>query len=328
MLEFIKQKWVYHSLIWLLAIFVANFALLEANTDMEEKKVELLSLFLPAIILVYSIFLLKDYLIKRRRYVLFFTAAIICTVLMAFLANNMTAFLYNQEYDSSELKQWIVNMSFVVFIVVGLQYAKRGVIGEYQLQRLQAQNMAIELNTLKTQLHPHFLFNTLNNICGINQVNPEKGTNMLIELADLLRYHLELSKEERISLSKEIQLIGSFIELEKLRLRDNCSIKFVKPKKDTSLFIAPLLIFPFIENAFKHGTSSTSACFVDIQIEIKNMQLQLSVENSTIDHQKLVKTNIGQENTIRRLQMIYPQAHNIEIQETQKTYSVYLTIDL
>jgi LytS/YehU family sensor histidine kinase len=222
----------------------------------------------------------------------------------------------------------ITNFIFIQVFAVGLQYFKRGIINQYQLQEFRAKTAMAELQALKAQINPHFLFNTLNNIYGMNQINPEKGSEMIMELSDVMRYHLEFSKVGKVKLEDEIQLLQSYIKLEQLRLRETCDVQVDFEDADESLMISPLLFIPFVENAFKHGTHPTKDCFVHIKLTTTPSTLSLTIKNSLIANRKVVKTNIGLQNTTRRLELLFPEKHKLNISKTEVHHLVELSIEL
>lgn len=323
----LEKRWYYHSLIWLFSVSVVFIFLTEENTDITEKILDTVTVIIPSFILSYLLFYLQDYFLSKKRYFNFGIAAILITFAMGYFAAYFSVYVYGSgaKLDTS---RWIQNMLIIGFIVVTSRKAKRGIISELELQKLQVEKLKMEIHSLKAQLNPHFLFNTINNICGVNQIDSEKSTEMLINLAELLRYHLEFSAVEKIPIRKEIQLIEAFIELEKMRLRNNCSIEFEHPKADLKISIAPLLLLPFVENAFKHGIHTTLPCFIKIKLSYDQFKLRLTIENSLFKNQKVSKNNVGQKNTIKRLQLIYPNKHQLKIEEKNKTYLVHLNIDL
>jgi LytS/YehU family sensor histidine kinase len=281
--------------------------------------------FLPVILAVYVHFYIKNHLFKHRKYVLYvalFILNIACCVAFASFLNQTIGEL------NTTRTQDTINITMIVLFSTGLQYLKRGIVNQYQLQELRAKNAETELNALKTQLNPHFLFNTLNNIYAINQMNAEQGSEMIMELSEVMRYHLHVSTLKTISLADEVQLIQSYIALEKLRLNDNCELKIDLNTTASSAQIAPLLLLPFIENAFKHGTHPIQPCFVHISLHVNNRKLDFEVRNSIIQNKKTVKTHIGLANTQRRLAIIYPNRHDLRIEETDREYVTDLKMDL
>ncbi|PKV52835.1 histidine kinase [Aquimarina sp. MAR_2010_214] len=324
--KILKKRWYYHSLIWLLSVLIIFVFLASESTDIMDKIIDTVTIIVPSMILTYLLFYFKDYFFSKKQYVSFGIVAIMITVAMGYFAAYFSAYLYDEV--KLDTRQWVQNMFIMAFIVVVSRIAKKGIISQLELQKLQVEKLKMEIHLLKAQLNPHFLFNTINNICGVNQVNSEKSTEMLINLAELLRYHLEFSAVHKIPVRKEIQLIEAFIELEKMRLRNNCSVKFERSKTDIETSIAPLLLLPFVENAFKHGTHTSLPSFIHIKLSYNQSGLELIIENSLFKNQKVSKNNIGQKNTIKRLQLIYPDRHQLVIEEKDETYLVHLNINL
>jgi len=328
MIQFLKKRWVYHSIIWLvphLAYALINF-FNEENTDgFFDSFKEALLFFLPIIITVYLGFWAKDKLFDRRRYLLYAIAAILIVTIGVVIYEALPDLAEGLVISRSQV---IANFIFVQVFAVGLQYFKRGIINQYQLQELRAEKAITELQVLKAQINPHFLFNTLNNIYGMNQMNPEKGSEMIMELSDVMRYHLEFSKEGKVKLEDEIQLLQSYIKLEQLRLRETCNLQVDFEDADERLLISPLLFIPFVENAFKHGTHPTKDCFVHVKLTTSPDRLFFTVKNSLIANRKVVKTNIGLQNTKRRLELLFPEKHHLNIIKNEVYHLVELSIEL
>jgi len=297
MIEFLKRRWVYHSIIWIvsyLTLTVLTFIAEGNAASFYSCFVEPLSFVIPVMITCYLSFWAKSKLFDSRKYLQYFIAFIVIVVI------GVAAYEAIEMLDASvgnSRTQNVVNFVFIQVFVVGLQYFKRGIVSQFQLQELRAKTVMTELNALKAQINPHFLFNTLNNIYGMNQINSEKGSEMIMELSDVMRYHLEFSKVEKVKLQDEIQLLKSYIKLEQLRLRETCDAQVDFENADESIRISPLLFIPFVENAFKHGTHPTRECFVHIQLRTTSDRLYFTVKNSIIADRKVVKTNIGLHNT-------------------------------
>lgn len=326
--QIFEKRWYYHSILWGLALLFVFTFMNPTGSGFNEKILHTSVLIIPSVILAYSIFFLQDLLLVRKRYVLFIVSGSLAIFGTGYFAVLLGAHLYGVEIEDMEINQWIQNMFFIAIIVLLARIAKKGIMTRLELQRLQVEKFTIELEALKSQLNSHFLFNTINNICGVNQIDAEKGTEMLIHLSELLRYHLEFSEEQRILLSKEIQLITSYIALERMRLRSNCDVVFRGPKNDMDVLIAPLLLLPFVENAFKHGTHFSKDCFIHIDMIQNTDSITLRVENSVFDVKKIDSNGIGTSNTIKRLELVYPEKYDLKIDEQQGRYLVTLRIDL
>ncbi|MEM1325668.1 MAG: histidine kinase [Bacteroidota bacterium] len=326
MIAFLQKRWVYHSLIWfLLTLFLGFLIWKSGDFETTGRFVSVLvTIILSLSVSVYLAFYFKRRFFDRRQYGRFVLGLLLTIGIGVGVIEGLFFLLGNP----SALTQNIQNVAFIVLIAIGLQYFKRGIINQYQIQELRAKNAETELHTLKTQLNPHFLFNTLNNIYAINQMNAEQGSEMILELSEVMRHHLHFSQRQTVPLSDTIQFIQSYIELEKLRLNENCDLKVNIETGKSSICIAPLLLLPFIENAFKYGTHPLQPCFIHISLQVQERQLFFEVKNSIIANKKTIQTGIGLENTKRRLALIYPNRHELNIESTDKVYTVELKIDL
>ncbi|MCH2200243.1 MAG: histidine kinase [Flavobacteriales bacterium] len=327
MLSFLKKRWVYHTLTWVIGIVTIEaiaWIPVEEGEYFDHVGVTI-AYILPLIPIVYLNFFLKKTLYDRRKYWQYFSSIPFQVVIGVLYYRIVCHFVVN---TSQSWQQDASNVFFVIALTTGIQYFKRGVVNQYQLQELRNKNTMMELNALRAQVNPHFLFNNLNNIYAINNIDASKGSEMLLELAEVMRYHLEFSRLEKIKVCDEVQLIRSYIELERLRLNELCDLDTSFLLAEEEMHIAPLLLLPFIENAFKHGTHPNKKCFVRIELELNDRKLNFHVSNSIIPRKQVVQTRMGQENTQRRLELIYPERHQLEIRNTGIEYHVNLQIDL
>ncbi len=324
-MKWLKTRWVYHTITWLFAYLAFSFLLyVQAQGEDFPLFLEVFYSILPMAIITYAHFYVKERFLNQRQYFWYIIGLFLVIglgiVLFELLKNFST-------FNGNPIFQHIVNAVFIIVLSTGMQYLKRGIVSQYQLQELTAKKTEIELNALKAQMNPHFLFNTLNNIYSINQIDASKGSEMILELSDVMRYHLDSSKKDRINMDQELNLIQAFIVLERLRLHDVCELHVDIDSVDQSLYIAPLILLPFIENAFKHGTHSTKACYLNISLRSEAKNIYFHIENSIISDKQVVKTNIGLENTLRRLELIYPNKHQLTTKKGVSKYQVSLTID-
>jgi LytS/YehU family sensor histidine kinase len=195
--------------------------------------------------------------------------------------------------------------------------------------------MHFELENLKAQISPHFLFNTMNNFYGLAVDNSKKLPDLMIRLSDLLRYSLYETKQEKVPLKDEIDYLKNYIELEKIRLESNLNIEFNVNVNDPEKYqIAPLLFIIFIENAFKHAKNIVNEpVFIAINISVSDDEvLSLTVKNNYNANAQNSFTNekgIGLENARKRLSVIYPnEKHLLKIYQDERFYNVALTIHL
>ncbi len=196
---------------------------------------------------------------------------------------------------------------------------------------LEKEKSASELNALKQQVNPHFLFNTLNSLYALGiEEESKKTADGIAKLGTLMRYNLNDAQKEFISLSKEIDYIKKYIELQELRITSNNELRINLVQENLEEYqIAPLLLIPFIENAFKYGVSTTEKTFLDLNVSIHNNWLVMELSNTVI-HQKEAKSSngIGLSNTRKRLAALYPQQYELIIEETPTEFEVHLEINL
>ncbi len=211
--------------------------------------------------------------------------------------------------------------------VVGLKVFKKWVTDMQQMNELQQTNLKAELEQLKSQVNPHFLFNTLNNLLVLTRTDPEKASQVLLGLSDLLRYQLYDSTREMIVLSKDIAFIQNFLSLEKIRKNDFTFSINTEGNMDSQI-LPPFLFIPFVENAVKHGASTVGHSYLDLSFRIKDKQLHFHSVNSkpVVKHQMIGGLGLG--NIKRRLELLYPGNHTLEITDSADKYIVNLTIPL
>jgi hypothetical protein len=197
-------------------------------------------------------------------------------------------------------------------------------------ERRQAALLA-ELNFLKAQIHPHFLFNTLNNLYALTLNQSPKAPHIVIGLSEILRYMLYECDKEYISLKKDLEILESYIALEKLRYEDRLELNFSISGQIQEQQIAPLLLIPLVENAFKHGVSEqVGESWIKMDLTIQNQKLKFKIANSKpqfmADDRHI--GNIGLTNVKKRLMLIYPDAHELKIKEDEDMFLIVLDIDL
>ncbi|HAS45740.1 MAG TPA: hypothetical protein DCS93_34980 [Microscillaceae bacterium] len=327
MLKVFRIRWVYHSLIWLAMLLSLIFVAYGSNQQAPFWKVLSLTFFFvcATAVSVYTNFYLKKQLFENRHYLYYFISLILIILATATFVRWLPIFA---PIAKTSFQQELINFTVLHLLAIGLQYLKRGIVGQYQLQELKAKNAEMELSALKSQVNPHFLFNTLNNIYSISQLEPQKGIEMILELSEVMRYHLSFSRQKQVTLEEEMQLIESYLALERIRFEDNLSLRTDFQQIDHGLHIAPLILLTFIENAFKHGTHPVNPCFIHMSLKTDQNTLLFTIENSIIHDQSNLSTLVGLENTQRRLTLLYPNRHQLSITNTNNTYSLKLTLTL
>ena len=183
-----------------------------------------------------------------------------------------------------------------------------------RLLQAEKERLAAELAHLKAQIHPHFLFNTLNSIYALTIRKDDKAPDSIVKLSEFMRYLLKDANENEVFVDKEITYITNYIDLQLSRLRDSVKLNFQVNGVAGNQKIAPLLLFSFIENAFKHGVNPDQDSRIDILIEIKKDSVYLLVINQKVTIRNMeYSTNIGLANTRERLNLFYPGKHKLQI---------------
>jgi sensor histidine kinase YesM len=230
-----------------------------------------------------------------------------------------------------------LTMLLIFLTTAGLSIAyfflKEWARNELVRNQLEAYQLSTEIKFLKSQINPHFLFNTLNNLFSMAQ---EKGNDELADgiskLSGMMRYMIYDSNAGSVPLNKEIAYLEDCITLNKLRYADDeVKVIFDYPPQTGSITIAPMLFIPFVENAFKHGVSIGQTSGIDIAIIVSDQKLIFTCINtkySAIKKMEDEKSGIGLENVKRRLDLLYPGKHNLQINEDHGKYIVKLEIDL
>lgn len=237
------------------------------------------------------------------------------------------------EEEEGELIGLVIFMAFVALISGIVSLVIRGFLtwfDEIKLKEaLQQKNHEMELALVKSQLDPHFLFNTINNIDVLILKNATHASDYLNKLSDIMRFMLFETKTEKISLAKEIAYIEKYIELQKIRTANSNYINYTVTGNSNGHTIAPMVFIPFIENAFKHTTNKKLKDAIDIRIEIEPDRIVLRCANKIDPNRKLLQESHGLGNDLieKRLNLIYPSQHQLEIVHENNLYEVHLTIN-
>jgi sensor histidine kinase YesM len=228
-------------------------------------------------------------------------------------------------FDVQSLVNALKGTNFVIGFVLAIKLFKMW------YERKQA-TLEAELNALKAQVHPHFLFNTLNNLYALSLNQSSKSPQLILNLSNILRYILYECNTDEVQLNQEIAMLQQFISLEKLRYEDRLDITFNIYGDTEGKLIAPLLMLPLIENAFKHGAGEQIGdSWININLYVMRDDLKLKVSNSKAGNSDKTagKTgNIGLQNLKKRLELIYPSTHSFKIMDDKDTFLAILDLRL
>jgi LytS/YehU family sensor histidine kinase len=229
------------------------------------------------------------------------------------------------------IRQILFNYPAVVGFAVAIKLLKRWYLKQKETEQLIREKISAELQLLKAQVHPHFLFNTLNNIYSFILNGSSRAPEMIKKLSSLLNYILNECNRSLVPLKKELSLIQDYIELERIRYGDKLSLSLHIQGNAACKMISPLLLIPFVENSFKHGTSRMlTHPWVKLDINIENHSLEFKISNNKPEwsNETIIKKGIGLNNVKQRLQLLYPNNYSLNIIENEMSYDVTMKIAL
>lgn len=276
--------------------------------------------------------LVPRYLVKKRLFKYFSLTflSFALNVFINFLIQNFVFHPSSIDCLFNEICQlsYAITTSFVFLILaILLKLLKEYLKSIEKIKSLKEINVKSELDFLKTQVNPHFLFNTLNNVKVLIKLNPELAEDVLMKLSDLLRYQIYDCSSEKVLLTSELIYLQNYLDLQKIRLKD-AKIDFTYNGDFTGKMIYPFMFMPFIENAVKHGLGGGEKDnFINVNIKLVNKTIDFFVENRKC---KIKSENggIGLVNIKRRLDLLYPNNYKLEFFETDYVYKVKLNINL
>jgi two-component system, LytTR family, sensor kinase len=233
-----------------------------------------------------------------------------------------------------------VNGVFMLFLTSSLKMVLHSLEQQQQNRQLENQQLQTELNFLKSQVNPHFLFNTLNNLYSLTLTKSDRAPEIVLKLSAILRYMLYECNERMVFLNKEIEYLQNYIELEEIRQDSSNVIRLRVTGSTDRKTIAPLLFTPLLENAIKHGLNRTTGdAWVEMKLHVEGMELEFNIVNSKSSSKPTFQSvassggsipsgGIGLLNVKRRLDLVYPNRHVFSIVEGQDTYAVTLKLTL
>lgn len=334
----ISLKYKYHYLLWL-TLLITFFA--DTSWMLKEKPAAYffylpLKISLQAGIMYFNIFFLIPRFYYRAGKRWMYWLLVLATIAIVGLLNNLLELSlwrqFNQADPPNMLKYILLNLQLPVRFLIFSAILKKTVDYYHQqehIKKVELEKVKAEMDLLKAQVNPHFLLNTLNNLYGLSMENPAKTSESILMLSDILKYMLKNGSEETVPLKKEIDLLSNYIELEKLR-RDNADVIFKTEGDTESIFIPPLLLIPFVENAFKYGLSTVSKNgFVHVHIVCSGKCVMMTVENNNPppdNANALHSLGIGLANVEKRLQLLYPQKHTLQTEQRVSSFFVSLNL--
>ena len=341
-------RFLSHLIFWLI-VGVFYFLVFNWNSEFREVSIIFSAGLLPVAIVVTYFFnytLVPKYLWQKRfgRFFLFSFYTLLVSAWLSFLIVSFALMYILNKKASIEPAalhpEWqVISLHFIVFLAIAIKQIKRAFYIHQEKNELEKTKLTTELKLkeaelklLKAQIHPHFLFNTLNNLYGLTLEKSDEAPNLVLRLSEILDYILYRCDEKKVQLTEEITILKNYIEIEKIRYSEKLLLELNFPEETNRLKIAPLIILPFIENAFKHGISKTPGmAFVKIQLKIIDKTLIFNIENTKSPAIKTNENNskgIGLINVKKRLDLMYPEKYILKVDEQDETFSVNLTLEL
>jgi hypothetical protein len=218
--------------------------------------------------------------------------------------------------------------SFNLFMLL-MVYAMSFIICLYkQYQKVKEERLNARIAFLTAQINPHFLFNTLNSIYSLSLTKSDIAPDAIVKLSGIMRYSVTEGSQNNVALSQEVNYINNYIELQKLRLTDEAAVNLEITGEPGDIKVAPFLLIPFVENAFKHAVNGEDNTEIKIAIEIKD-SLHMTVSNSKVTtRDRETGTGLGINTTRQRLELLYPGRHSLAINDETNTFTVSLRVDL
>ena len=334
-----------YFLVWAVVLLVPVFnsrLMFEMSVNFDNVLVAWRQLLPYLVIFLVHNYLLAPRLMLTHRYVIYVLVdLVVITVIFLtihFLESNLH-FVEQMEIPQQEAYrkgsfqnlaiQWNILLGFFMTGVnTGIKLIYQSIRDEHAMAELKQRNLQAEMEYLKYQVNPHFFMNTLNNIHALIDIDTQSAKSAVIDLSKMMRYVLYESGKERISLQEDIQFVSNYIELMRIRYTDDVEIRMETPDEISSqVFIPPLILIVFVENAFKHGISYNNRSFIHITIRQAENRVFYTIRNSRHTAAKYRVGGIGLENIKKRLALLYSeQNYSLEIRETTDEYIVNLEI--
>lgn len=335
-----SARGAYHMLFWIIVLLILTIVEGTQHGFFFTITNELITIFFSVLIVYINLlYLIPNYLTQNR----FLTYALLLIVVVLVLTPIKTLIFYFKfaHYPAEQERIQQTQLAFFLFhflFATGSTIFKIVTDWFYYLrekQVLETETMQSELRFLKSQINPHFLFNTLNNLYALTLKKSDLAPEIVIKLSEMMRYMLYDCNEKRVLLSKEVAYLQNYLDLEKLRQGNSVKINFTVEGQISEQKIAPLLFIPFLENSFKHGLNSyiTNGGFVNVLLQVDQQTVYFSIENSKPEKVPIADPNrrsggIGLVNVHRRLNLMYPNHYELKIDNNPKTYIVDLMIEL
>jgi len=341
-----NYRFLFHLALWLFYTFAFAYiyALFYESVTLQKSLAQYtLSVWIDVMATYLTVYFLIPKYLLRKKYLyfalLFFGAAIVFILMQRAVLLFITYPVLFPDYKKPEsfIKFNYVFTFFNIYVMpaifASVKLFEYWYMNQKRNQELEKEKMESELKFLKSQIHPHFLFNTLNNLYALTLDKSDKAPEVVVKLSDLLSYMLYECNAAEVPLEKEVQLLQDYLALEKIRYYDDLNINLDIQGRINRKYIAPLILLPFVENGFKHGLSKQiHHPWINITLNIEDYLLNFTVENNSPSEEKADLTGytegIGLKNVRRRLDLIYGNQHTLEIADEEGIFRIKLRIKL
>lgn len=334
--KFLSKKWLQHLIFWMLSLYTIGSYFAISGLIKIIDFIYSGFFHIPLVIMVYvNIRYLIPRFLQKEQYLPFLLLGVFNVGLAYFLHEILFEVIIPLLPRAFSTDFYIVSFTdmSVLLTIFGIYWALTTMLklskSWYQLQQLEKENLSLELNSLKMQINPHFLFNSLNSMYSLARKKSDKTPDAILRLSNLMRYMIYEVSED-VTLAREIESINDYLDLQRLRMNEDAEISFQVEGDIKDQMIAPLLFFPLIENSFKHGLKGEQGNnYVKIYLKNDPKQMTFKIINNkgTVDDtEKGAFGGIGLENVKKRLNIIYDERSKMEINETDEVFEVSIKI--
>jgi len=265
----------------------------------------------------------------NQRYVLYGAICICSLIVVTIIPPTLFPLPFWEEKHFTPWEHFAGHLRHNMFSFLAVVLLSMTLRISHRWRQAEKEKLTSQLSYLKGQINPHFLFNTLNSIYYLSLEKSAKAPDAIIRLSNMMRFVISDANDNFVDLAKEISYVTNFIELQKLRLGNTASLSYKISGTTVEKRVAPLILIPFIENAFKHGVNPEELSCILVDIEIGDKELTLNVNNKKVHrHYTHVKSGLGIANAKKRLDYIYPGKHVLTINDEPKDYIVTLKLNL
>ena len=329
----VKNKsffFLFHLLAWSILLVFPIVAIQKTASLLKNDQIQLIVYLCSGVASIgfyyfnYNIAIPK-YLFKHK-YLLFIIFSIFFVAVCIVLTRFLLSLDFNNGHNVSQSHPYLLPNYIWRFIIVFIVAFS---IRFYQkMKQIEVEQIVSELANLKTQINPHFLFNTLNGIYGLALTKSDKTADYLSKLSSMLRYSLSETSAIKVPIENEIHYLENYIALQKIRLTETTCIYFIVKGQIKSQQIPPLLFINFVENAFKYGVSNEVQTKIQINLVVEDNSISIYIKNDKVNQHAVSSSHeMGLKNVKRRLDLIFGNNYKLKIENTEKTFEVNLTIN-